>query len=155
MRTSPVLFHITRNGPPTVTAPPTAGTVTSVRRTFTQKDIRAFHAVTDDKRHHGAHATLAESNIHGKQVVPSLLVTSLFDIIIANELPVRGATVIGQMLKFPLRVHVGETVTASVEIISVQEDRYLMQVTLHASTTRGLCVDGEAVLSFGPRPSAA
>ena len=136
---------------PALTATPIAGLTITARRTFTVKDVRAYEAVTAGRNA----GRLRETATYGKPVVPPLLVGSLFSSLIANELPIRGATVIGQMLKFLRPVYVGETVSATIEIVSVREDHQLLQLVTQAATGRGLCVDGEAVVSYGPVPPSA
>ena len=113
------------------------------------KDVRAYNTVVVERDPTAGQPALAEATAYGKPVVPALLVSSLFATLIATELPVRGATIVGQMLKFPRPVYVGETVTASIEITGVREERKVLQLATQASTARGICVDGEAVVSYG------
>ena len=118
-------------------------------RIFTLKDSRAFAQLSGEQSSVPPLSSMAESTSFGKPVVPPLLVTSLFWALIANELSISPVTVVGEMLKFLRPVYVGETVTATVEILSVNEERKLAQVATRAASARGFCIDGEAVVSFG------
>lgn len=138
-----------------MTATLNAGDTRTVHRTFTLKDVRVYAALSADSGAVTTATGLTESSLYGKPVVPALLVASLFSRLIQDELPVREAHLIGEMLRFTLPVYVGETVTATIEAVSIRADRGLVQIATRASTTRGICVSGEAVVSFRPPPASA
>jgi len=91
----------------------------------------------------------------GKPVVPGALAAALFSSLIARELPGAGSEIVGQMLKFLKPIYVGETVTATVEVVSIREDETLVRMGTRAATARGLCIDGEAVIRVRPLGSNA
>ena len=122
-----------------------AGMKVSAKRAFGAGDVRAFDAVAEIS---------GEAPTHGQTVVPPLLVASMLHTLMTNDLPIKNATIRGQMLTFVRPVYVGETVTAEVEIVTVREDRKVAHMRTTLSTAHGTCIDGEAVVSYGRPPKA-
>lgn len=122
------------------------GQTASIRRSFSMKDVREFGAISGDTNPLHLDASYAQSTAFGKPVVHGMLSASLFSNLLGTQLPGPGTILLGQMLKFVKPIYVGETVTARVEITDVREDQGLIRLATQATTARGLCVDGEAVV---------
>jgi len=75
-----------------------------------------------------------------------MLTASLFSTLLATELPGPGTALVGQMLKFLKPVYVGEMITATVHVVSVNEDKRTIRLRASAGTSRGVCVEGELVV---------
>jgi acyl dehydratase len=129
------------------------GFTTTATRSFTVKDVRAFAAISGEKNDR-LELIYAETSPYGKPTVPGQLTACLFSNLLATQLPNPGSIRVGQMLKLLKLVYVGETVTASVEVIAIIQDEDIVRLALRASTQRGACIDGEAVVRM-KRPLSA
>ncbi|MBN1680325.1 MAG: MaoC family dehydratase [Anaerolineae bacterium] len=117
------------------------GATASRTKTFTDDDVRTFAAITGD--HNPVHLddTYAAGTPFGRRLVHGMFTASLISAVLANDLPGEGAVYMTQRLKFNAPVFIGDTITATVEVIKFRETSGI--VTL--ATT---CVnqDGETVL---------
>jgi acyl dehydratase len=90
------------------------GDVGRATRTFTGADVDAFTKVSLDNNplHHDEE--FARSTRFGRCIVHGMLYASMFSAIIGQRTP--GAVYLSQTLDFKLPVHVGDTVTAEIEV---------------------------------------
>jgi len=66
------------------------------------------------------------------------------------ELPGAGSIYLGQTLKFLAPVHIGDTVTASVEVIGVRKEKRIITLRTDCTNQDGfLVLTGEAVVKYG------
>lgn len=123
----------------------------SISRVFTLKDVRIFAGVSGDRNALHLDPGYAESTTYGKSIVHGMLTASLFSTLLGTRLPGNGTVLVGQMLKFLKPVYVSETVNASVEILDVRHDERIVRLATTATTNRGSCIEGEAVVKFSRR----
>ena len=65
------------------------------------------------------------------------------------ELPGPGSIYLGQTLKFLAPVHIGDTVTVSVEVIKLREDKRLVTLRTDCTNQDGVSVlTGEATVKY-------
>jgi acyl dehydratase len=68
---------------------------------------------------------------------------------IGMDLPGPGSIYLGQTMKFLAPVAIGDTVTVSVEIIGVREDKRILTLRTDATNQEGVLVlTGEAVVKY-------
>ena len=68
---------------------------------------------------------------------------------VANDLPGPGSVYLGQTLKFILPVFLGDTVTATVEVLSVRSDKPIVTLsTVCTNQNDEVVLEGEAVVKF-------
>src|SRR5260370_35982697 len=105
---------------------PASGPRARRTRTITENDIGRFADVSGD--HNALHldAAYAAQALFGERVAHGMLTASMISAILGNDLPGPGTIYLGQTLKFLGAVHIGDTVTASVEVIAVREDKRLL-----------------------------
>ena len=115
-------------------------------RVFTSEDVRSYAALTGDNNPLHVDSEYANSGAFGRTIVHGLLTATLFTQIVGGQLPGPGSVYAGQLLKFLKPVHVGEPVTATVEIVSINRRRGVVRLATRAETAQGLVVDGEAVV---------
>lgn len=86
------------------------------RRSYTQADITAFHALAGD-------ATAATNT------VPEPLIGALFSYLLGVELPGFGTNYLKQELQFEQAAPVGVPLIARVEITRLRPDKHLVDLT--------------------------
>lgn len=114
----------------------------SITKTFTDEDIRKFSEVSLDTNPIHLNEEAAAKSIFGKRVVYGIATCGLISAVLANKLPGPGTIYLGQEAKFTAPVFLGDTITATCEVIELREDKHIAKL----STT---CVnqDGKVVIS--------
>lgn len=121
------------------------GMTASRTRTITGREVALFAEATGDENPLHLDAAYAAGTQFGRPIAHGMLVASLISAVLANDLPGPGALYASQTLRFPAPVVVGETVTATVEVIRVRS----RTVTLSTTCTKAdgtLVIEGEAVV---------
>src|SRR5213080_5036449 len=132
---------------------PAIGTKASLSRTITEDDILLFALVSGD--HNPIHLD-AEKSLFGKRIAHGFLIGSLISAVLGNDMPGPGSIYLGQTLKFLAPIHIGDTVTVTVKVVALREDKRI--VTLHTECTNqhGIAVlSGEATVKYTRELEAA
>ncbi len=116
------------------------GMKASLNRTFGEEEVEAFARITGDVNPAHLDEEFAATTVFGRRVVHGMLTASLISAVLGTRLPGKGAIYVSQSIQFRAPVFIGDTVTAEVEVASVDARR--RRVTLD---TRCL-VDGKVVL---------
>ncbi len=128
---------------------PAVGTRATRERTITDDDIVRFAEVSGDRNPVHLDADYAARSPFGQRIAHGFLVGSLISAAIGMDLPGPGSIYLGQTLKFVAPVHIGDTVTVSVEIIKVREDKRLITLRTDCTNQNGaLVITGEAVVKY-------
>lgn len=110
-------------------------------KTFTQADVDAFTQLSGDD--HPAHrdGDYAKQSRYGRPVVHGMLTASLLSTVNGLLLGVPGAVSVEQTIRFLRPVFVGDTITATSEVVKIVAERRWLRC-------RTTCVnqDGEDVL---------
>lgn len=112
-------------------------------KTLTETDIYGFAGISGDFNPIHVNRIEAEKSRFGRQVCHGMLVASLISAGIGMKLPGPGAIYLEQNLKFLKPVFVGDTVTAQVEVASVDADR-LALITTVVNHEGELVISGDA-----------
>ena len=129
----------------TVARPPLqrVGDVGREVRTFTEKDVAAFVQLTRDNNPLHDDEGFAASQRFGGRVVHGMLYASMFSALIGQRSP--GAVYVSQTLNFRRPVHLGDTVTAEVEVERVGRAGRVMDFATRCFNQRSeLVLSGEA-----------
>lgn len=131
------------------------GQKASFGKTITESDIVLFAAVTGDTNPMHLNAEYAKGTIFGERIAHGMLAAGLITKVLGTQLPGPGTIYLSQSLKFRAPVRIGETVTATVEVVALHPER-------HRATLRTLCLvagepvlEGEAYVSVPARPRPA
>lgn len=110
-------------------------------KTFEEEDVRTFAALTGDD--HPAHreGPYARASRFGRPVVHGMLTASLLGASHARLLGTPGAVSIEQTLRFLRPVFVGDTITATSEVVKLLPDRKWIRCRTTCTNQ-----DGETVL---------
>jgi 3-hydroxybutyryl-CoA dehydratase len=119
-------------------------------RTITDDDIVRFAEVSGDRNPVHLDADYAARSPFGQRIAHGFLTGSMISALIGMELPGAGSIYLGQTLKFLAPVHIGDTVTASVEVIGVREEKRIITLRTDCTNQDGILVlTGEAVVKYG------
>jgi 3-hydroxybutyryl-CoA dehydratase len=123
------------------------GVRASRTKTITDADVQDFaRASGDNNPVHLDEAYAAETRF-GRRIAHGMLTASIISAILGNDLPGHGTIYLGQDLKFKAPVFVGDTVTATVELVKFRDDKRI--ATFQTTVTNGdgvIVIEGEAVV---------
>ena len=123
------------------------GDTASVTKTITDADIQTFGALTGDHNPLHFDKEYARRTRFGKPISHGMLTGSLFSPIIAHQLPGEGAIYLSQSLRFAAPVFAGDTITATVTVRQVREDKQIITLDGVAKNQNGeVVITGESVV---------
>lgn len=132
------------------------GQKATTTRVFTHEDVQAYASLSGDNNPLHVDPEYARQTSFGRPTVHGLLAATLFTQILGTQLPGPGSVYAGQLLKFLKPVYVGEPVTATVEIASINRRRGIVRLVTRAETSHGIAIEGEAVVRItGARAATA
>ena len=118
-------------------------------RTITDADIVRFAEVSGDRNPVHLDAAYAARSPFGERIAHGFLTGSMISALIGMELPGPGSIYLGQTMKFLAPVHIGDTVTVSVEVIKVREEKRLLTLRTECINQDGTVVlTGEATVKY-------
>lgn len=126
--------------------PPEVGSRATLTRTFRHDDVEAFAVLSGDRNPLHFDAAFAARTRVGRLVVQGGLTTSLFNTLVAMDMPGPGSVFLHQEWDYPAPVYIGDTVVAEVEVIEARTDKPITRlgcVARRADGTevlRGICV---------------
>src|SRR5262249_14970478 len=124
--------------------PVTVGQRASRSLTLTADHVRTFAQISGDYNPLHFDEAFAARTTFGRLVVQGGLTTGLLHALVAMDLPGPGTVFLSQNGKFTAPVYVGDTITATAEVISVHPSKPVTE--LRVNVTRG---DGTTVLEGG------
>ena len=128
---------------------PAVGARATHVRTITDADIVRFAEVSGDRNPVHLDAAYAARSPFGERVAHGFLTGSLISAVIGMELPGPGSIYLGQTLKFLAPVRIDDTVTVSVEVIGVREEKRLVTLRTDCTNQDGvLVITGEATVKY-------
>jgi acyl dehydratase len=130
----------------TVAGRPNIGDEASRTRTTTMRDVEMFTEMTGDHNPIHFDEALAARLPFGGLVVQGGVTTGLLNAVVAEDLPGPGTVFLETNWKFPKAVKVGETITATVTVADVRQDKCICRLeTLIHDANGDECVVGTAV----------
>ena len=117
----------------------------SFSKTLTQTDVYMYAGICGDFNPVHVNEVEAGKSIFGKQVVHGMLSASLISTVIGTIMPGKGSSYLGQNLKFVKPVFFGDTITAVVTIIGIDDYKNILELqTQEFNQNNELVVDGTA-----------
>ncbi len=128
---------------------PTIGQKAQTSRAFSEQDVAQFASLSGDFNPIHLDPEFAKNSLFGQRIVHGILVSSLFSGLLAGKVPGPGSIYLSQTFKFQKPVFLDQTVTASVEVIAVREDKPIVTLsTLCVNEQNEVVISGEAVLMY-------
>ena len=110
---------------------PSLGDRAERTRTFTEADVVEY----------------AAKSRFGRRIVHGFLTAGMISALLGTQLPGIGSIYVAQTFKFLAPVYIGDTVTASVEVTAIREDKRLVTLRTDCVNAEGtLVLTGEATI---------
>lgn len=114
---------------------------------ITDEAIRAFAQASGDTNPVHLDDAYAATTPFGRRIAHGMLSASIISAVLGNDLPGPGTIYLGQELKFKAPVYVGDTLTATVELVKYREDKRIATFRTTCTNQNGVVVvEGEAVV---------
>ena len=122
------------------------------RRAVTERDIETFAEVTGDVNPLHLDEAYARATTFGGRIAHGMLSASYISAVLGTDLPGAGSIYVSQTLNFRRPVRIGDEVTATVKVATIDAAR--ARVTLETACVVGgkTVLDGEAVVIVPRRP---
>lgn len=95
------------------------GAKASLTKVIQSKDVEMFAEVSLDNNPIHLDEEYAKNSVFGRRIAHGIISAGLISATLANKLPGEGTVYLNQELKFNKPVFLGDTLTASVEIVEV------------------------------------
>ena len=132
----------------------TVGLKASFGKTVTEADIVLFAAVTGDTNPMHLNAEYAKATVFGERIAHGMLAAGLITKVLGTQLPGPGTIYMSQSLKFRAPVRIGDTVTATVEVLALHPDKHRATLRTVCSVAGQPVLEGEAYVSVPSRAMA-
>jgi acyl dehydratase len=120
--------------------------------TLTSKHVQTFAELTGDYNPLHFDESFVSRTKFGKLVVQGGLTTGLLHALVAMDMPGPGTVFLSQHWKFTAPVYIGDTITASAEVLSVHPSKPVTQLAIPVTRQSGeVVLEGEAwCYTFSP-----
>ena len=132
----------------------TVGDSTSLSKTIGEVDVTLYAAVSLDTNPAHLDEVHAADTPFGKRIAHGMLTAGLISACLGTRLPGPGTIYLSQDLKFRAPVFLGDTITATVEVVALEDKGRVRMRTTCTNQKGDLVVDGEAVV-LPPRQKGA
>jgi 3-hydroxybutyryl-CoA dehydratase len=124
-------------------------------KTITETDVYLYAGVTGDLNPAHINEEYAKKTFFKTRIVHGMLLAGLISGVLGNKLPGPGTVYIRQELNFLAPVRMGDTITASVEILEIMAEAKRIRAKTTCVNQEGtLVLDGEAIVSPPKRPKS-
>jgi acyl dehydratase len=135
---------------------PQVGQTASRSRRVSQRDIERFTELSGDRNPIHYDAELAAATSFGGIVVQGGVTTAILNAVVAEELPGPGSVFLQLDLRFVAPVRPGDTITGTVTVTAVREDKPITELDVEVARDDGTtAVSGHAVCYTMPLPDRA
>lgn len=127
------------------------GQSASFGKTITEADILLFAGVSGDTNPVHINAEVAAASMFKGRIAHGMLSASLISTVLGTRLPGPGTIYLGQNLKFRAPVRIGETVTATVTVTSLDAAKKRATLSTICTVAGKPVIDGEATVMVPSR----
>jgi len=131
------------------------GDASQFSKTISESDVYLYAGVTGDLNPAHVNEAYAQKTFFKTRIAHGMLSAGFISTVLANQLPGPGTIYIRQELNFLAPVHIGDTLTARVEVIEISEEEHRVRLKTTCTKQDGSAVvEGEAIVS-PPKPPKA
>ena len=117
----------------------------SISKTITETDIILYSGISLDCNPLHLNKEYAEASRFKKRIAHGMLTAGLISAVLGTKLPGEGTIYLEQNLKFKQPVYLGDTITATCEIIDIiKEKRKVILSTICINQDEKIILTGEA-----------
>ena len=129
------------------------GDTASRTKTVTDRDIELFTGITGDRNPLHYDAKAAASSRFGGIIVQGGVTSGLLNAVVAEDLPGPGSVFLHIDWRFTAPVRLEDTITATVEIMELREDKPITKLACRIANQEGATVlEGTALVWREPIP---
>lgn len=130
------------------------GDSASMSKTVSDSDITLFAEITGDRNPVHIDEEYARDTVFGTRIAHGMLTAGFISAVIAMKLPGPGVIYMEQTLTFLAPVRIGDTVTATVEVVELGEKKKTARLKTTCTNQSGTIVlDGYASVSLPRKKS--
>jgi len=124
------------------------GDIAEFAKTISESDVYLFAGVTGDLNPAHINEEYARKTFFKTRIAHGMLLAGFVSTVIGNKLPGPGTIYVKQELNFLAPAHMGDTITAQVEVKEVvpEKNRVILQTTC-VNQDGTMVLDGEALVS--------
>ena len=123
------------------------GVTASLTKTVTAADVETFAAISGDNNPIHLDEEYAATTRFGKRIAHGALVASYISAVLGSVFPGTGSIYLSQSSKFKAPVYMGDTITTTVEVVAIREDKPVVTFNAVCENQDGQTViEGQAVL---------
>jgi 3-hydroxybutyryl-CoA dehydratase len=122
------------------------GMTASTGKTITEADILMFAAVSTDTNPVHLNAEAAAATPFKERIAHGMLSAGLISAVLGTRLPGPGTIYLGQTLSFRRPVKIGDTVTATVEVIALDAEKKRASLKTVCTVGGKVVIEGEALV---------
>lgn len=115
----------------------------SFSKTISESDVYLFAGISGDFNSVHINECMAHNSKFGKRIVHGALLNSFISTVLGTKLPGEGTIYISQNSRFIKPVFIGDTITALVEIVQIDEGKAVLKTQI-TNQDNVLVVDGTA-----------
>jgi 3-hydroxybutyryl-CoA dehydratase len=124
------------------------GDVAQFAKTISESDIYLYAGITGDFNPAHVNEAYAKTTFFKTRIAHGMLTAGLVSAILANQLPGPGTIYLKQELSFMAPVHIGDTITAQVEVLELIEGKNRARMKTTCTNQDGILIlSGEALVS--------
>jgi 3-hydroxybutyryl-CoA dehydratase len=124
----------------------------SLAKTVTDEDVQRLAEVTSDFNPLHLDEDYARKTRFGRRIAHGVFSGGLISAVLGNKLPGPGSIYLSQQIEFLAPVYIGDTITATVEVISWRPDKRIITLKTNVHNQDGTqVVTGQAVLMVPDR----
>ncbi|MCF8130874.1 MAG: MaoC family dehydratase [Deltaproteobacteria bacterium] len=124
------------------------GDTSEFTKTVSESDIYLYAGITGDTNPAHIDEEYAKGTFFKTRVAHGMLSAGFISTVLGNKLPGAGTIYVKQELTFMAPVHMGDTITARVEVIEVISDKNRVRLrTYCVNQEETTILDGEALVS--------
>ena len=119
----------------------------SRQKQLKRRDVELFTELTGDQQALHYDEALAARLGFPAPIVQGGVITGIFNAIVAHQLPGPGSVFLNVNWNFRNAVYIGDTITGEVEVLSVREDKPIVELRTMITNQDGIvCLDGTALV---------
>jgi 3-hydroxybutyryl-CoA dehydratase len=123
------------------------GDTASMSKTVSERDIEDFARVTGDFNPVHMDAEFAKQTMFKERIAHGMLGAGIISAVLGTQLPGANTIYLGQELSFKAPVKIGDTVTATVEVVEKLERKSIVLLRTVVTNQAGVTViDGKATM---------
>lgn len=123
------------------------GDTANMSKTVSERDIEDFARVTGDYNPVHMDADFASKTMFKERIAHGMLGAGLISAVLGTQLPGANTIYLGQELSFKAPVKIGDTVTATVEVVEKIERKSIVTLRTVVTNQAGVTViDGKATM---------